>query len=548
MVTAAGKEAAGAPAGDAARARDGRPLIGQFGLISMAMSGVIGSGWLLAGQDAANLAQQWAWLSWVVGAAALGCMAFVMVALATKRPHNGALVRWPTESSGRTVGTIMGAGLVVTYAANMPTEAAAVVRGLCPEAAGLCTSVRASPYHYLTWPGVLVAAGVMTVVFLINWLGLTVVTKVNVAFAVAKFVIPVVTAAVLLSCRFDWHSVSPSSPMSQGDVGNVLKAVTVSGVVFGFTGFQGPIDHAGETNRKHLRRAVLIGLGVPAVIYTVLQIAFYGHMRDGGAWSGMATPYMHLASSVGQGWLSWALLVDGMASPFATALVFASFVAAELRTAADQGLVTPRTLARVSGSRKVPRMALVVNFALGMLMLLLLHDWENIVSATGIIALFVYSYTAVSYTAFRRTWRPGDGDDERVNPFARTYAVLAPLSFTLATVLAYAAGSRILGTALAFMFGVALVAFVASSFVVEVHTRLHRLRAGWLIGYFAALYGLRLLGTYGPHGRPLLPNALAVALTAALGLGAYHLGVAQSVRFRHERGRPHDPADRVGAR
>lgn len=532
MVTEAGRDTAGARTGGSAAARGGKPLIGQFGLISMAMSGVIGSGWLLAGQDAARLAGKWAWLSWVVGAAALGCMALMMVALAVRRPQNGALVRWPIESSGRTVGTIMGAGLIVTFAANMPTEAAAVVRGMCPKAAELCTAQRT-----LTWSGIGVAAAVMTVVLLINWLGLKVVTKVNIAFAVAKFVIPVVTAITLLCVDFRWNTASSATHhlTTQGGIGNVLKAVTVSGVVFGFTGFQGPIDHAGETDRRHLRRAVLIGLGIPAVIYTVLQVAFLGHISQAAMTAN--TPYMFMAHGIGQGGLYGLLFVDGMASPFATALVFASFVSAELRTAAEQGVVSPRALASHYGRRDVPRMALIANYSLGMLMLLLLHDWENIVSATGIIALFVYSYTAISYTAFRRTWRRGDGDNEQVSPFTKAYAVLAPLSFTLATVLAYAAGARILGTALAFMFGVAILALVTSSRVVEVHYRLHAVRALWLIGYFALLGGLRLLGSYGPDHHALLPDTVALPLTAVLGLAGYYVGVDQSTRYRHERDR-----------
>ncbi|MDI5963779.1 APC family permease [Streptantibioticus silvisoli] len=535
MVTAAGSRAAGESADGTAPGRGGRPLIGQFGLISMAMSGVIGSGWLLAGQDAFNMAGDWAWVSWVIGAAALGCMALVMVALATRRPHNGALVRWPTESSGKSVGTIIGAGLVVTFAANMPTEAAAVVRGLCPQVHSLCTSTPDSSDHRLTWTGVLLAAAVMTLVFSINWLGLTVVTKVNVAFTVAKFFIPLGTAVLLFCFKFHWNPLdtAPHGGTSSS-LGSVLKAVTVAGVVFGFTGFQGPIDHAGEANPRHLRRAVLIGLGIPAVLYTALQVAYIGHLPFGGVAHGMDTPYMSIARSSMLPWLAAALFVDGMASPFATALVFASFVAAELRTAAEQGLVKPLSLSRTYGSRQVPRVALIANFALGMLMLLLLHDWESIVSATGVIALFVYSYTAVSYTVFRRTWQQGDGDGEAENPFRRTYALLAPLSFTLATVLAYAAGTKNLSVALAFMFGVAILAFVFARNAVEVRRRLHQRRAGWLIGYFALLYGLRLLGSWSPGGHLLLPQAAGICLVAALGLGAYHLGVAQSCRYKQE--------------
>ncbi|MBV9026554.1 MAG: APC family permease [Streptomycetaceae bacterium] len=516
---------------DRSAEQDGKPRISRRGLISLAMSGVIGSGWLLAAQATANLAGVWAWVPWVIGACALWCMALVMVALATRRPQTGALVRWPLDSSGRTVGTIIGAGLVVTYAANMPTEAVAVVRGLCIQVHSLCT---AKAGLALAPSGLWAAAGVMVAVFLVNWLGLTVVTKVNMVFTMVKFVIPAVTAMLFL-WGFRWHTVfvTAGGPKSSEPV---LTAVTLGGVIYAFTGFQGPIDHAGEADKAHLRRATLLGLGIPALIFIALQIIFLGTVQGGASWGDLksATPYVELSRALGLGWWYWALFVDGMASPFATALVFTSFIAVELRTAAEGRLIAPKALAKISGSRQVPQIALIANFGLGMVMLLLLQSWEKIVAATGIIALFVYSYTSVSYTAFRLTWQPGDVEGETGNPFTKRYVVLAPLSFTGATLLSYTAGWKTLGTALAFMFAVALIAYIGASAMVEVHPGRHRVRALWLIGYFAALYVLSLIGSSGP--KPLIHYPWDIALTAALGVGAFYVGVYQSRLFREERG------------
>src|SRR5579875_1132229 len=140
----------------AGRSGDDRHLRRQLGfwqLTAIAVSGVIGSGWLLSAMFASQAAGPASIITWVIGGGALLLIALVMVELGASRPESGGLVRWPQASSGGLAATMVGCGIWIAYATNPPSESAAMLQYMAKYVPDL--------YHgsSLTVPGM--AAGVV---------------------------------------------------------------------------------------------------------------------------------------------------------------------------------------------------------------------------------------------------------------------------------------------------------------------------------------------------------------------------------------------------
>jgi amino acid transporter len=517
--------------------------------LGMALSGVIGSGWLLAAQSAAQTEGPLAVVSWVLGALVLGLMASVMLRMAAARPQSGALVRWPTDSSGRTAGTVMASGLIMVYAANAPTECVAVVTAMGQERWGRALTTADGLHTYVTAEGRLIAACVMALLFAINWAGLRAVAEINAALTVLKFLFPLFALIILAVAGFSVHNIGSHGGLHPGGYLVGINGIVTAGMVFSYTGFQGPIDHAGEVDGAKLRSAVRSTLLMSAALYIALQIVFLGSAP--AAWFSASphtwslvhydAPYVQLAQQIGVGWLAVLLFVDSIISPAATALVFVSFTGASLKATAEKRVVAWSELGRTFGARKVPRYAFAVNFTVGVVMLAIFRSWSQIAGATGMMVLFVYSYAAVSYGAFRRDRRsyapPSEAPPsatDKPDPYAKPLRIAGPLCFALPTVICYYTGWQIIWKAMLILTALALFMLFISRRVIDKRIEAHFISGLWLIGYFTAFVLLSALGRYsGPFH--LVPEPIDGLAAFALGLGAYYAGVAQSAWFLGQR-------------
>src|ERR1700744_1168890 len=256
----------------AAEDRNRRRSLGMWQLTAIGFSGVIGSGWLLGAMYAAQLAGPEAIVAWLVGGAALMLIALTMADLGAARPESGGLVRWPYYSSGRLVATIAGWGIWIAYATNPPSESAAMLQYMSKYVGGLYSG------SSLTALGVLLGAGIMAVFVLLNWFGVMLFARVNGALTVAKFVVPTLTVIALFISGF--HSANFSSHGGFSPYGWTpgLSASATAGIIYAYTGFQGPIDLSGEAKnpRRDVPRAVILSLAGSMVLYLLLQIAFVG--------------------------------------------------------------------------------------------------------------------------------------------------------------------------------------------------------------------------------------------------------------------------------
>ena len=92
----------GLPAEGAYEASDAhlKKQISLFGLIALAVSVQVGSGWLLATLAAASLAGPASIITWVLGAVFFGIIGVTWMELGAMLPRSGAGVRYPRLTHG----------------------------------------------------------------------------------------------------------------------------------------------------------------------------------------------------------------------------------------------------------------------------------------------------------------------------------------------------------------------------------------------------------------------------------------------------------------
>jgi amino acid transporter len=516
--------------------RNLRRSLGLWQLTAIGFSGVIGSGWLLGAMYAAQLAGPEAIVAWVVGGAVLMLIALTMADLGAARPESGGLVRWPYYSSGRLVATIAGWGIWIAYATNPPSESAAMLQYMSKYVGGLYNG------SSLTALGVLVGAAIMAVFVLLNWFGVMLFARVNGALTVAKFVVPTLTVIALFISGF--HSGNFSSHGGFAPYGWTpgLSAIATAGIIYAYTGFQGPIDLSGEARnpRRDVPRAVILSLAGSLVLYLLLQIVFIGSVPGHDlihGWNGVnfSSPFAQLAVAANLTWLSWVLYADAIASPAGSALAFTA-AAGRSSYAMAKNRFLPQAAAKVHKGSGIPRRALIINFVIGLAFLLPLHSWQAIVAATSELALIAYALPSISAIAFRRV---GAMPFETI----RGMRILAPAAFVLATLILYWASWKELKIALP----VLLVGALVYGFQQWRQGRTSEgvdwldVKVGlWLVVYLVAILIMSLIGSKDFVGTNAVPAPWDSVVVAVIGLGAYEWGIRSAVRHLAARPAP-DP-------
>jgi amino acid transporter len=516
-----------------------RKSLGYWQLTAIGFSGVIGSGWLLGAMYAAQYAGPEAIVSWLIGGAVLALIALVMAALGGARPEAGGLVRWPYYSSGRFVATMAGWGIWIAWATNPPSESAAMIQYMSKYVGGL---YRGSS---LTGLGTLLGVGLMAVFVALNWFGIQLFARINGALTVAKFVVPTITIIALFASGFHGSNYSGHGGFAPYGWAPGLSAIATAGIIYAYTGFQGPIDMSGEAKnaRRDVPRAVLMSLALSAVVYILLQVVFIGAVPGTDlihGWSGVnfSSPYAQLAVALNLTWLSWVLYADAIASPAGSALSFTATTGRESFAMSKNGFLPP-AFAVVSGRSGIPRRALVINFVLGVAFLLPFGSWQQIVAATSVLGLIAYALPSVSAVVFARGNAFPGGAPRWLTP-------VAPVAFVLASLIIYWAGWHELRIALPLLLvGVLVYAY-------------QHWRAGapwadarlglWLVGYLALVLLMSGIGSRDFEGTNWIPAPWDSVVVAVIAITAWLAGVRSGLRYLEGHPAPDpdsDPEDSV---
>ena len=406
--------------------------LGFWSLTATSFGGIIGSGWLFGAFYGAQIAGPAALISWVIAGLAVALVALVLIELGATRPEAGGSVRWPLYANGRLVGTIVGWFTLLSLASN--TEVLAVLQYAT---------------HYWPWlfrgnslsiGGILVAAGLLAVLTVINWYGIRLFARINTSITAIKFIVPALTIIALLASGFHTGNLTQHGGFAPNGWSSVLSAVATGGLIYSVNGFQPPVDLSGESRnpRRDIPRSILTAIAASVLLYLLLQFAFIVALPDNQlahGWHGIDfdSPFGQLALLLNLGWLASILYADAVLSPSGSQFVG---IAEASRTtyALAKNRLLPKYFLKVDGGSGVPRRALVLNYLAGLLVLIPLHSWISVVSVIGDVFLLSYAISSVAAGTFRAAaptglagWIPG-------------IKWIAPASFLVSTEIIYWSG------------------------------------------------------------------------------------------------------------
>ena len=415
--------------------------IGLIGLTFVAVSGVIGSGWLFAPQDSAALAGPASLLAWAIGGVAMFLLALTFAEVTAMLPVPGGIARVPLFSHGNVVAMAMGWSAWIGYTTTAPVEVEAMLRYLVGEQPWLYADVATKEFTVLGMGLVVVTIGLLTVA---NAFGVRFFAYLNTTITWMKIAVPAVVTLVILADRFvpgNFTRASSGGFMPYGWHG-VLAAASAGGIVFSLIGFRHAIDMAGEAKNPGftIPAALLLALAICLLLYGGMEVAFIGALTEedlAGGWARLDLghdygPMAAIAQVLGPLWLVALLQAGAVLGPFGGALVAVGSNGRLAYALAENGLL-PKRFRQISRFG-VPLSALLLNFAVG-LVAVAVFDFEALVALNGAAITLSFVVGPLAVVALRELL------PDRPRPFRMPLAsLLAPLAFIVATLLVYWSG------------------------------------------------------------------------------------------------------------
>ncbi|SPZ16737.1 MULTISPECIES: APC family permease [Pseudomonas] len=209
--------------------------LGPLALMFAGLGSIIGSGWLFGAWHAAQLAGPGAIYAWFLGAVIILFIALTYAELGAMFPESGGMVRYGHYSHGSLAGFVGGRANWIAIVSSISVEAEASVQYMTSwhwQWAQDLYSV--SGHGELSITGLILAALLVVVYFLLNFCGVKLYARSNSAITIFKLVVPALTAIALMLSGF--HGENFTVGITGGDhsisISADLTAVAISGIVF----------------------------------------------------------------------------------------------------------------------------------------------------------------------------------------------------------------------------------------------------------------------------------------------------------------------------
>ena len=398
-----------------------RKSMGLTQLTALSLGAIIGSGWLFAVLDADGVAGPAAVVSWVIGGICVLFIAFTYMEISAMLPRTGALSRYPQLTHGGYAGLLLGWAYLLSAVSVPAIEAEASVTYLSSK---FPTIGLVGATGIISWPkGVMLAFGFMIFFFMLNFVGIKLLSEVNRWVVLWKLVIPTLTFIfVFVAFRGSnfGSAVGGFTPLGKAPI---FEAVATSGIVFSYLGFRQALEYAGEARRpqRDVPRATILSVLIAIVLYTLLQLAFTGAIRWGsmkvkiGSWGLMTKgawasgPFYRGLHAAGIGALAGfaALLIwDAVISPAGTGYVYMGTSVRTFYGMSVQRLLPPglQKMNRFS----IPWPALVASFFVGGLFFIRQPSWYGLVGFITSTTVLTYLWGGAGLMVLRRLapeWR-----------------------------------------------------------------------------------------------------------------------------------------------
>jgi amino acid transporter len=499
--------------------------VGTIALMFTGLGSIIGSGWLFGAWRAAGIAGSGAVWAWVLGGAIAITIALTYAELGAMFPESGGMVRYGLYSHGSLVGFIAAWANWISSASGMSVEAEASVQYMAswPWRWAHDLYVHLPDGHgELTAPGLVIAAGLVIVYFLLNFWSVRLFAHSNTAITTFKLAVPIATGLALIASGFHVENLTfvAHGESKSANFAAVLTAVATAGIVFSFNGFQNPVNLAGEAQQpaRSIPFAVLGSILLATAIYVILQVAYLGVVPPAllakVGWHGLdfSSPFAQLALIVNLNWLAVLLYVDAFVSPSGTGITYTASTA-RLVYGMERNGTLPAVLGRLHPVYGVPRPALWFNLAVSFIFLFFFRGWATLAAVISVAIVISYLIGPVSSLALRRT------AEKAHRPFrVPGLPAIAALAFTLATEVLYWAQWPLTGEIILLV----VIALPVYLFY-EARSRWadfpRQLRASWwLIFYLPTIACVSWAGSARFGGRDYLTWGWDLVAVAALGL------------------------------
>ncbi len=512
------------------QARPSRALLREIGLVGLlwaSMGSIIGSGWLFGAQKGLMTAGPAAIISWVIGGAAILVLALVHAELGAMYPVSGGSARFPHYAFGGFAGASFGWFSWLQCATVAPIEVSAMI-------------LYAGHYDFaqgwlhddgtLTASGLVVAVVLMFLVSSVNYLGIRALALTNSVATWWKVGVPLATIfLVAIVGGFHTSNFTAANGFNPEGAHGILAAVSTSGIIFSYLGFEQADQLAGESNnpKRDIPFAVIGSILLGLVIYIALQVVFIGALPAsaiGGSWdtvgNGLYTaftgPWAELASLVSLGWLAGILYFDAIISPGGTGLIYTAASARVSYGLSRNGYV-PTIFERLS-TRGVPWFGVLFAFVVGCLCFLPFPSWQSLVGLITSASVLMYAGAPLSFGVFRR--RLPDAERPWRLPLGGFFA---PLAFIVANfVVLWTGWDTVWKLGIAILLGYALLIANYALKLNPTEPVLDWRAAQWLPVYLLGLGVIVYLSDYGPMADPVIPLWWDMGVMAVFSLAIYY--------------------------
>lgn len=509
--------------------------IGLYGLLFAGIGSVIGSGWLFGPLYAAQLAGPAAIISWIIGGLLMIIIALTFAELGSAFPVAGGMVQFAQFSHGPLVSFMTGWMLWISSVAVAPVETMAILQYAANYIPGLVTKIQ--NVHVLTYTGIIVAAGVMLIMCILNYYGARFFSHLNSTITVIKLIVPIATVIILIAIDFHLNNFNSSSTGGFAPFGwhGILTALPLGGVIYSFLGFNTILQLAEETKnpQRNIPLALIGSVIFCMILYALLQIAFVGALTPSmllEGWgklhfAGDSGPFAGILVGLGLAWFAIIIYGDAIISPFGTGFIYTTATARVSYGLSKIGFF-PEFFQKLT-KKGVPLRGIALNYFVGLLLFLPFPGWQSMVSF--IISCFIVSYIIgpIALISLRKT------HPEQPRPFRLPYATLcALLAFYICNLLIFWTGWHtvyriMLALSIGFLF-----------FVIYCYRERRDLwikqwhNSWWIFPYLIGISVISYLGTFG-DGIGLIPFGIDFGVIAILTAFVFYLALNLSRKVEY---------------
>lgn len=410
-------------------------------LVLLGLGSLIGSGWLFGAWEASSIAGPAAIISWIIGFVVIGSIAYNYIEIGTMFPQSGGMSNYAQYTHGSLLGFIASWANWVSLVTIIPIEAVSAVQYMSSWPWSWAKFTTGLMKDGSISNAGLMAVFVIIIIFsLLNYWSVKLLTSFTSLISVFKLGVPLLTIIMLMISGFDTgnygHTAGQFMPYGSAPI---FAATTASGIIFSFNAFQTIINMGSEIQKpeKNIARGIAISLTLSAVLYIVLQSTFITSMPSDmiheNGWSGINfnSPFADMAILLGLNWLAILLYMEAVVSPFGTGVSFVAVTGRVLRAMEKNGHI-PKFLGKMNEKYNIPRVAIIFNAVISMLMVSLFRDWATLASVISTATLVAYLTGPTTVISLRKM------APNMHRPFrANLLKFMAPFSFVMASLAIY---------------------------------------------------------------------------------------------------------------